>query len=101
MKSKTTLTKPSQGIIIASEIIRALAHPLRMQILQFIDEQKSVNVNKIYHELGLEQSITSQHLKLLRVNGLVETSRSGKYIFYTVNYDRLVRIGLAINDYGS
>ena len=32
----------------SSEILRALAHPLRMEILEFIDKNKSINVNKIY-----------------------------------------------------
>lgn len=45
--------------------IKALAHPLRLSILLFIDKNKTVNVNRIYNTLKLEQSITSQHLKIL------------------------------------
>ncbi len=73
----------------SSEILRALAHPLRMQILQFIDKHKTVNVNKIYSTLKLEQSITSQHLRILRQAGLVLTQREGKFIFYVVDYSRV------------
>lgn len=74
---------------VSSEILRALAHPLRMKILEFIDQNEVINVNKIYNTLKLEQSITSQHLRILRVAGLVATEREGKFIHYKVDYDKL------------
>jgi ArsR family transcriptional regulator len=73
----------------SSEVLRALAHPLRMRILAFIDKQKAINVNNIYNTLQLEQSITSQHLRILRLAGLVKTRREGKYVVYSVDYKRL------------
>jgi ArsR family transcriptional regulator len=73
----------------SSELLRALTHPLRMQILEFIDSQDHINVNKIYNTLNLEQSITSQHLRILRNAGIVETTRDGKYIFYSINYEKV------------
>ena len=66
--------------------IKALAHPLRLSILSFIDKNGEINVNKIYRSLKLEQSITSQHLKILRTANLVKFRRDGKMIFYSVNY---------------
>jgi DNA-binding transcriptional ArsR family regulator len=82
---------------ISSEILRALAHPLRMQILEYIDQHKTVNVNKIYNNLSLEQSITSQHLKTLRSAGLVHAYREGKMIHYTIDYDKLHIAVKAVN----
>lgn len=79
---------------ISSEVLRALAHPLRMRILGFIDRYGAINVNKIYNTLQLEQSITSQHLRILRMAGLVDTEREGKYVLYRIAYDK---IGYAIN----
>ena len=73
----------------SSEVLRAVAHPLRMKILEFIDRNEEINVNKIYNTLGLEQSITSQHLRILRQVNLVHTEREGKYIHYSINYDKL------------
>lgn len=74
---------------VSSEILRALAHPLRMKILEFIDQNDEINVNKIYNTLNLEQSITSQHLRILRLAGLVNTTREGKFIHYSIDYDRI------------
>ena len=73
----------------SSEILRALAHPLRMKILEFIDRNDTINVNKIYNTLKLEQSITSQHLRILRLAGLVTTTRDGKFIHYSINYSKI------------
>jgi DNA-binding transcriptional ArsR family regulator len=81
---------------VSSDILRALAHPLRMKILEFIDKNKSINVNKIYNSMKLEQSITSQHLKILRATGLVHTHREGKYIHYSLDYPKIAAANKAI-----
>ena len=56
----TKVTFDNEKLHYSSELMRALAHPLRLKILEFIDTNKSINVNKIYSNLDLEQSITSQ-----------------------------------------
>ena len=84
---------------VSSEILRSLAHPLRMRILEFINQHKLINVNKIYGSLNLEQSITSQHLRILRQADLVETEREGKFIHYKLNYTRLSNTIAAIQSY--
>lgn len=83
----------------ASYIIRAISHPLRLKIISYIDKNKIVNVNKIYNSLSLEQSITSQHLNILRNSKLVTTRREGKFIFYSVNYSMVIKICNLINEY--
>ncbi len=69
-------------------IYRALAHPLRLRILEFLDKNKKPHVNKIYNALKIEQSITSQHLRVLRESGLVEFEREGKLVHYGIAYPR-------------
>lgn len=83
----------------ASALLRAIAHPLRLSILSFIDKKKIINVNKIYNTLGLEQSITSQHLRILRNAELVDTKREGKFIYYSLNYDKIEQVNEAIIDF--
>lgn len=88
-----------ENLQASSEILRALAHPLRMQILEFIDKHKTINVNKIYNTLKLEQSITSQHLRILRLAGIVETRREGKFIHYSINYSKIAHVVKSINGF--
>lgn len=83
----------------SAEILRALAHPLRLKILSFIDQNGTINVNKIYNTLRLEQSITSQHLRILRMAGLVGTQRDGKFIHYSIEYPKIANAVKAINKF--
>jgi DNA-binding transcriptional ArsR family regulator len=80
----------------AADVLRALAHPLRLRILALIDERGSVMVHEIYQALNIEQSITSQHLRVLREVNLVEHHREGKFIRYRLRYDPFLRIQEAL-----
>ncbi len=86
---KAEVSVNNERLQVSAEVLRAIAHPLRMKILEFIDRNSEINVNKIYNTLGLEQSITSQHLRILRLAGLVDTERDGKYIHYSISYDKV------------
>ncbi len=96
-KAKVSIN--NEKLQASSELLRAVAHPLRMKILEFIDQNEEINVNKIYNTLGLEQSITSQHLRILRVAGLVNTQRDGKYIHYSIDYKMLGNAVSAIHQF--
>lgn len=99
MRSANQVSINNERLQVSSEILRALAHPLRMKILEFIDQNDQINVNKIYNTLNLEQSITSQHLRILRLAGLVTTERDGKFIHYSIDYDKVANTIGAINHF--
>ena len=80
-KMKQTKVKfSSEKLNYSCNLMRALAHPLRLKILEFIDNQGTTNVNRIYNTLKIEQSITSQHLKILRLADVVRSEREGKMV---------------------
>lgn len=81
----------------AVELTRALAHPLRMKILEFIDRSGDINVNNIYRNLQLEQSITSHHLKILKEANVVNATKDGKLMIYSINYDIIEKTVNAVN----
>jgi DNA-binding transcriptional ArsR family regulator len=76
----------------AALILRAVNHKLRQQILKLIHQHEKMTVTEIYVKLRLEQSVASQHLAILRKAGFVTTVRDGKFIFYSVNHDRLEQV---------
>lgn len=81
----------------AMRILRALAHPLRLKIIRVIhDNNGSANVGEIYLALDIEQSIASQHLRVLRQAELVKTRRDRKFIYYSLDYERIARTTKAI-----
>lgn len=73
----------------SSDIFRALAHPLRIRICAVIDEKNPACVNEIYAALNLEQSVVSQHLRILRQANLVQTRREGKLVYYLLDYAKM------------
>jgi DNA-binding transcriptional ArsR family regulator len=76
----------------AALILRAINHKLRQQILKLIHQNEKMTVTEIYVKLRLEQSVASQHLAILRKAGYVNTLRDGKFIYYSVNHDRLAQV---------
>ena len=82
----------------AALVLRALNHKLRQQILKTIDEQKRITVTELYVKLRLEQSVASQHLAILRKADIVNTVREGKFIFYTINEERIGDINKFVKD---
>ena len=79
-------------------ILRALNHKLRQQIVKLINEKKKITVTEIYVHLRLEQSVASQHLAILRRAGIVKTDRDGKFIYYSINTDRVTQIMKCVDD---
>ena len=96
---KTKVTFSAEKLAYSSELMRALAHPLRLKILEFIDKHGQIHVNKIYNTMGLEQSITSQHLRILRLAGVVHTERDGKFVIYSINYPIVERAKGAVKKF--
>lgn len=82
----------------AALILRAVNHKLRQQIMKLIHQNGKMTVTEIYVKLRLEQSVASQHLAILRKAGFVTTLRDGKFIYYSVNYDRLDQVHGIVQD---
>ena len=57
-----------------------------------------MTVTEIYVKLRLEQSVASQHLAILRKAGFVKTERDGKFIYYSVNTERLEELNKFVKD---
>lgn len=97
--NNTKVVLSGEKLEYACELMRALAHPLRLRILQYLDGNEDVNVNSIYGTLGIEQSVTSQHLKILKLAGVLSVKKEGKYMNYSINYDVIQKAEYAVNRY--
>src|SRR5262245_6091596 len=68
----------------AGELLKALSNPHRLLILcQLIDGKRSVG--ELADFLGIRDSTVSQHLALLRKDGLVAAQRDGQTIWYSIS----------------
>lgn len=69
----------------AAEILKALAHPVRLCIVKSLLDVGNCNVTYMQQCLDLPQSTVSQHLQKLRSVGIVDTDRNGLEVIYNVS----------------
>mgnify|MGYP006167452883 CR=1 FL=1 len=75
----------------AATLLRLLANEKRLMILcQLADGELAVG--EIQSRVGLSQSALSQHLALLRAEGIVATRREGQVIFYRLDDPAAMRV---------
>jgi DNA-binding transcriptional ArsR family regulator len=74
----------SANALQASEFLKALSHEVRLLILCFLIEGEK-SVTEIEALLQLRQPAVSQQLARLRADGLVDTRRNGKNIYYSLS----------------
>ena len=79
-------------------VLRAVNHKLRQRVVDLLEENDSMTVTDIYIKLRLEQSVASQHLAILRRAGVVLTERQGKFIYYSLDKDRLAQISRLVEE---
>ena len=92
-------TSPTDELAIeASQIkstailLRAIEHPLRQKILNFIHSNERVFVTEVHTKFKIEQSVASDHLGILRDAKLVVANRKGRFIYYSVNQEEINRL---------
>lgn len=69
-----------------AEVLKALAHPIRLCIVQGLMESPGCNVSRMQQCLEIPQSTLSQHLAKLRNLGILESERNGVEVnYYLVN----------------
>jgi ArsR family transcriptional regulator len=65
-----------------AEILKALAHPSRLLIVDVLNERGEVCVCDLEKVVGSDQSTVSKHLSILRQSGIVDHRRDGKNSMY-------------------
>lgn len=73
------------------EELKALAHPLRLRILEVLREGER-NVGEIEDAAGIGQPALSQQLGVLRKAGLVETRKEAKLVYYRLDEDQIGKL---------
>jgi ArsR family transcriptional regulator, arsenate/arsenite/antimonite-responsive transcriptional repressor len=71
---------------------KALAHPARIQIVQFLAGVDTCFCGDIVKQLPLAQSTVSQHLKILKEAGIVQGEIDGPRTCYWLSRERLAQL---------
>jgi DNA-binding transcriptional ArsR family regulator len=78
-------------LLAACELLRALGTPHRLAIVLQLAEGPRC-VHELVADIGISQSLTSQHLRVLRTAGLVTGARRGKETAYRLADDHVAHI---------
>ena len=66
-------------------MLKAVAHPARIAILQYIIKSNTCICGDLVDELGLAQPTISQHLRELKMAGLIQGTIEGVSVCYCIN----------------
>jgi len=83
-----------------AEVLKILGHPVRLQIVAVLCGG-GTHVTGLVERLGVRQSTISQHLRLLRMNGVVEGTRVNGYMVYRLVQPRIPELLRCIVGCGS
>ena len=73
------------------EILKAVAHPVRLQIVNILIQGER-SVGELIRILGTKQSLTSQQLTTLKLTGILKSRRDGNRVFYAIADKRMKKI---------
>lgn len=82
-----------------SDLLRALAHPVRLRMVEGL-LNRECHVDKIVKTLSLPQSTISQHLSVLRNQGIVQIRKEGVKTCYRVNHRKIAPLLKILNQKG-
>lgn len=80
-----------------NNVYKAFSNEQRLKLLRCLS--KPQNVTELLDHCALAQSALSQHLKVLREAGVVETSREGKEIVYYIKNKKVSQITNLLLDF--
>lgn len=75
-----------------AQLMKALAHPARIAIVEYLLSVDACICNDIVGEIGLAQPTVSQHLKELKNAGIIKGEIEGKSICYCINPETLKKM---------
>lgn len=79
-------------------LLRALSNESRLLIMCYLTEAEEMSVGQLAEKVGLSQSALSQHLGLLREQGLVSTRRQAQTIHYRVCDPKAAQVLALLHD---
>ncbi len=84
--------------IHAAEVLKAVAHPLRLQIVELLQDRE-FSVGEIVEALGEKQAVTSQQLTMMKDRGVLASRRDGAKVYYRIQNLNVIRVLNCVYDH--
>lgn len=85
-----TLNLNSEELHTAASMMKVLGHPIRISIIELLDDASKMSVTEIFKALKIEQAIASHHLNTLKNKRVLTSERVGKNTYYSVSSPNLI-----------
>ena len=82
----------------AAGMLKAIAHPIRISMVQYLEDGKKRTVTEIHNKLGIEQATASHHLVILKDRGVLSSKREGKNTWYYLKHPNLKNVLSSVGD---
>jgi len=92
MQEVVTKARSIEKLEKAAFILKTLSHPLRLSIVDILSQHDKLSVNEICQALDSEQSLTSHHLSNMKLKGILNSTREGKNIYYSLKMREVVKV---------
>jgi len=79
-----------------ANLFKALSHPARLQILQFLAQSKTCITGDISNHFPLGRTTVNQHLKELKEAGLISGHMKGAKIVYCLDYEKVKKMEIIL-----
>lgn len=76
----------------AARMLKAVAHPVRIEIIDLLSRTKRLSVNELKEKLKITQSMTSQHLAQLRNSGVLGASKEANICYYYILNKKVLKL---------
>lgn len=78
------MTQSHELQALKAEFFRALAHPVRIRLLEMLSSSGRQSVHALQQKLAIDQPIVSQQLARLRASGIVVSRKEGTTVWYAL-----------------
>ena len=83
-----------QELAKVAEVLKAISHPVRLEILEVLEVAEPLTVSDIREkiEIEVEQSLLSHHLIKLKDKGVLQSFKKGKNSYYSICDRQVLKI---------
>lgn len=74
------------------EMLKAIAHPVRISIIDLLEKNGRCSVSEIHTALNQDQPVISHHLSIMKSKNVVDFDKEGKHCFYYLKHENFSKV---------
>ena len=82
----------SKKLQLAVNMLKVIAHPVRLAIVDLLTENQKMSILEIQEALGLDQAIASQQITLMEDRGVLYSEKIGRNKFVSLRFPKMINI---------